>query len=176
MKARVFRGIVLLALVGGVSGAYAADIDLQSIGVWSNQTSPQFSTTQNVIYQWSDVTLPSLTSMYFEVPIVTGNGEAADGYFTNGTDSFTFNAVINNIDTVGSSQSGEGTWTLTSDTGAFSQFVSGAGTFSLTINLTGNNQAAFSAFTGTLNPVPEPMTLGAFAIGAIGLLARRRRA
>lgn len=176
MKHLSYRVLILGSLVAVAASAQAFSIDLQSHGTYVSASSPFFSTTETVVFQDTNPGVyPMLTNLYFEIPIATSSPEPADGYFTNGPDSFKFNASVESISTFGSTESAAGTWTFYSGAGAFSNIVSGGGTFSLSID-PGTGNKAYSAFVGELTPVPEPATFAPLAIGVVGLLIRRKKA
>lgn len=68
-----------------------------------------------------------------------------------------------------------GTWNYTSGTGSYAG-LAGSGTFAATITpLNGSLQIDLKSMNGNLQAAPEPVSLGAVAIGLIGLVVRKRK-
>ena len=156
----------------GAAGAYAFSIDLVSQGTWfSNQSS--FATTEVVTFQITNPPgMPTLTDLYFEIPVFTGLPEAADGLYSNPSgDGFNFDASIVSISTQNNTQSSSGTWDYTFGAGAYSG-LTGGGTFTLLVDQ--NTNLAFLTLGGDLEPAPEPATVFPILIGIAGLALRRR--
>jgi len=167
---RVALGV---GLVVAACSAQAFSIDLQSNGTFANGTSPFFSTSEVVTLEVTNPPgMPMLTSTYFEIPTATGLPEPADGFYTNGTDLFDYTAELLTTTVSGDTEAATGTWTYTSGAGAYAGLI-GGGSFTILVD-SGTNNSAYIAFGGDLEPTPEPATIIPFALGALGLVFRKR--
>lgn len=93
--------------------------------------------------------------------------------YTSGSGSLTLDLMYENTSVGGFGVSTDsGTWTIRSGTGSYVD-LTGSGSYSISYNA-GDDQFASTTVVGDIEAVPEPATLVALSLGALGLLRRRK--
>ena len=166
---RVSRLLHLSALIGVAASAHAFTLDLFSHGHYL--TAPGIaSATDTVLFQDSSIPTPSLTSLNYSFS--TGGPYVGTGMYTNGVDSLLFSISFSSGLTPSPTTLVDGTWSYTGGTGAFAG-LSGSGVISSIFKTSGTS--TLTTFSGDLEPLPEPASLAAIGIGAMGLLRLKKR-
>lgn len=150
--------------------AQAFTIDIVSAGKVTNGATVDFD--EIVLLQTTSVALPAFTDVDYSITNAVPP-QAGAGTFTNALgDSVTYTMVLDSVTNTASTVSGSGSWLYTGGTGAYAG-LAGDGTFAFTINTTTNS--SYSSFSGNLDAVPEPVSMGVLSLGAVALLRRRSK-
>lgn len=184
------RASLLAAALATALSAQAVNFTLVSAGYYlpsaGNIGSPNSKVytedIEDIVFQ--DGGAAPLGQVSYSVPIGslprTGNGSFIGNYPYPAPDRLNFALTISSFGAVGQNYQILGTWTATSGTGKYLG-VTGGGDFETTFDpLSGNGTdslASDSYFSGDIHtPTPEPATLAALGMGAVGLIRRRKRA
>ena len=172
MKASSFlRLSVLAAALGSAMAAHAIDLSVASVGTFT-QAANVVTFNESVIYQATNPMLAAFDTVTLTLDANTLGGTALFRNAAN-TQTMGIRYHIAGYSLSSPVASGSGTWTLTSGTGDYAG-KTGSGT--ITQNGFLNGRSSISSFQGTLQAVPEPASMAALALGAAGLLRRRRKA
>jgi hypothetical protein len=169
------RFIALMMLTAGAVVANAQSFYAASLGTYDNSFGPYYTTSEAVISEldpWANPTTLDFYAVYGGAGISSGTATYDDGMgntlvldITGGPFSIATSSLTSSV---------AGNWTFLSGTGAYASIASGVGTWSASYSAS-LGALSQTTFVGDFEPVPEPASMAALALGIGALVARRRR-
>lgn len=163
----LLRTSLLTAAFGLALSAHAVSIFVTSHGTGANDPITQdLIQNETVIQQSGGLTPYSTLTLDTETSTLPLTGT---GTYTGAGGTLTFTYALTEPSLLGDAQSASGTWTATGSN-------MGSGTLSITLLSATSGFETGTLFAGSYQAVPEPASLAALGVGALGLLRRRKRA
>jgi hypothetical protein len=173
MKPMILRTSLSLVALGAALAAHAVTISLVSAGTYAITGADTYTQDEKVLVS-DTAPLPALTSMHLDGVYSTGMQTAT---YTGGGSTLVLDLVFINTVSNGGAKTDQGTWSYVTGTGGYAPgtaITGGTGTYSITYN-PADGQFASTTIAGNLDAVPEPASVAALGVGALGLLRRRRK-